>query len=797
MSGSTDDEDPLVSTGLSRGEMNRGMRCFMFMGVISAVRVSVIGVGSSIITGYAMYLGMSESMIGLLVPFAVCSSLIQLVSLHITNKFKNQKAMFVTFRFIEALLRFSIIFIPLVFDQTLRGWALLFMFFFGNLFAFSINPINNSWLGAVIPSPIRGRYLGKRSAILGIVALPAGLYIGQFIDNIKEGYGGFIGFTPYYGFVTLFVLGAVLGFAIMLVYWRTPFPEHLEHKATSLRGLVKSIAAYPQFLSMTIFHFVFTFALYMGTAYYSLFMLKHLHLSYTTIALLVNIQGLLIIAGFQFWGKIIDRYGCKTVLQTIMLPSLLVPLLWALNMEGFYPCLIAAMVLGGITLSGFSVAIMSFMYQLLPDNEDRAPLLVSYSVTANLGAVLGPAVGAGLIALLGDFQTVLFGLPFRSIQVVFITSMAAMVIPLLFVRRLEDTAAVGPRVFLGQFLHGNLFRYLYGSFQFSRSVEVEDRVKAAGRMGRSQSPMAVRRLSDALEDPDINVRRAAAHALGETRQSDAVPILAEQLNDKESQVRHEAAQALGRIRSPAGLEHLLRALDDDDPQVRASAVTALADIGGRKAHQALLSKFNGPFDRALFPLLTQALGKLGELSIVPAAIDRIDEYSSVVVKRQILHSIVCPLFNGGGDFYRALFMDQWRSVTHIERMLSSVRKELVNLKRKSDGGYSGLLDLHDRLTRAFIKSEFEMDRSILIGYCSELASAVQNKIPDDVFARKALEAPSAFHRTDSARQLRIAGLIFSVLCIRFAVKRLSGNANARIMGEGTTSNRAAVLKSLL
>jgi MFS family permease len=772
MSGPTDGEAPPVSPGLSSREMNKGMRRFMLIGAISAARVSVIGVGSAIITGYALYLGMSESMIGLLIPFAVLASLVQLISLHVTSRFRNQKAMFVTVGVIETLLRLCIIFIPLLFVQSLRGWALLFMFLFVNMFTFGVNPILNSWFGSIIPSTIRGRYIGKRSAILAIVGLPAGLYVGQFIDNIKNGWYGFSAFTQYHGFAVLFILGAVLGLARMQALWRTPFPAHLEHKATSPRGLVKALWAHPQFLSMNLLHGGFNFAFYMSAAYYSVIMLKHLNLSYTTIALLVNLQVLLITAGYRFWGKIIDRYGAKTVLQTIMLPLLLIPFLWTLNKEGFYPFLIAAMALGGITLSGFSISIVSLMYQLLPDNKDRAPLLVTYSIMANGGAVLGPVVGAGIIALLGDFQTNIFGFPFKSIQFVFLVSMAAMLLPFFLLRRLKDTAAVGPRVFLGQFLHGNIFSFLYGSFQFSRSTHAESRVKAAGRMGRSQSPMAVQVLSDALQDPDINVRRAVTHALGETGQDNAVPVLAGELNDKESHVRHEAAEALGRIKSQAGLKHLLRALDDDNPQVRASATTALADIGGPEACDALLKKFSGPFDRTLFPLLIQSLGKMGEFSIVPQAITMIDDYSSIVIKRQLLHSVVCPLFKGNGDFYRALFMDRWESVGHIEKILISIRKKLVGLDKRNGNSFKNLINSHDELTASFVKDEFGIGQKAILDHCKSLALAISRNSSDDPSALKALESVAVFHRCQSSDQVQIAGFIFTILCIRFVVNKL-------------------------
>jgi HEAT repeat protein len=104
-------------------------------------------------------------------------------------------------------------------------------------------------------------------------------------------------------------------------------------------------------------------------------------------------------------------------------------------------------------------------------------------------------------------------------------------------------------------------------------------VSALAFFGASAVPV----LTEALRDPDVQVRVGAARSLGQVGPSagDAVTALARTLRDPDSRVRFDTAVALGRIGSGArdAVGALGRALNDPAPEVRVGAAMGLGGMG--------------------------------------------------------------------------------------------------------------------------------------------------------------------------------------------------------------------------
>lgn len=117
------------------------------------------------------------------------------------------------------------------------------------------------------------------------------------------------------------------------------------------------------------------------------------------------------------------------------------------------------------------------------------------------------------------------------------------------------------------------------------SADTGERMTAARALGRSQSPVALPALLDALKDERIAVRWSAVEALGELANRKAVPRLIELLYKEEAYRwnRRLVVSALGNLRDRRAVPALLGQLKDDDAFLRKITLFALRKIGDEKA----------------------------------------------------------------------------------------------------------------------------------------------------------------------------------------------------------------------
>ncbi|MCX5641742.1 MAG: HEAT repeat domain-containing protein [Candidatus Omnitrophica bacterium] len=118
--------------------------------------------------------------------------------------------------------------------------------------------------------------------------------------------------------------------------------------------------------------------------------------------------------------------------------------------------------------------------------------------------------------------------------------------------------------------------------QVTRSSNLSSRKNVAGVMKQLGPERALLFLSNALQDPDWQVRGTAAQALGELKEIRATEVLIAALKDKVPFVRRSAAWALGETQDSRASEALVGLMNDSDAEVRKNAAKALVKIAERK-----------------------------------------------------------------------------------------------------------------------------------------------------------------------------------------------------------------------
>ena len=308
-----------------------------------------------------------------------------------------------------------------------------------------------------------------------------------------------------------------------------------------------------------------------------------------------------------------------------------------------------------------------------------------------------------------------------------------------------------------------------------RDPSLAVREEAAHALGEIGDPQAVPALIDVLNDPSTGLAGEAAKALGRIGHRLATPALVEMLADRSDRYSREdrilAIRALGALGGPDAANALLYTLDeardgeDDSDEEREVIARALGQIGdvraapvlasllqrdglprplrlalvrtlGELGHPSALPALRGALDLAsedgaLFPLVADALARLGDSESVGRLIAGLSTQESAVARRQIAHAIGILL--GEGDLlYGLLAQEEFARDTAVARLFEDIQKDLR--------GVDGSGDMAQAL-EAYATEDYTRCASILA-----TAGRAYHEVPSTSHAPAAVQCNSALQQ---------------------------------------------------
>ena len=103
---------------LGRGQATRGMRSFIAASGIWGAWHQFVGIGSTVFTGYALFLGADESFIAVMISLTYLLAPVQLASSLVGPRIKRKKRFVISAGIGEMLFRGSLILIPFAFAES-------------------------------------------------------------------------------------------------------------------------------------------------------------------------------------------------------------------------------------------------------------------------------------------------------------------------------------------------------------------------------------------------------------------------------------------------------------------------------------------------------------------------------------------------------------------------------------------------------------------------------------------------------------------------------------------------------
>jgi MFS family permease len=394
--------------------------------------------GGAFLTGYALFLGAGEISLGMLAAIPFAAQTFQLASAYIVQRTGLLKPLAVSG---QALARVTWIFpiilalLPLA-PGPHRVFA--FMVFFAISSAFLMMTYNawTVWMGELIPQRLRGRYFGIRNGVVIAVNLAATVAGGRMLDAFKAAGGEGKGFATVFGVAVAAAAGASLFLmrqpaaapppAPFRPFWRRvaePFGDG------NFRKVLRFFAAW---------HFAWAIPL----AFWNVYMLSFLGMTYFQIALFGGVVSLVAVAGNRFWGLVADRAGNKPVLALCAVGISFLPFFWCAARPHFmYPVFFIPF-WAGFCWSGFNLATFTLPLALSP-RESRTYFIAAFGIVTGVATFAASTAGGVTAHIAAAYEWKLAGLTFNHYHLLFVLSAVGRLLSIGLLRPLKEAHAVG------------------------------------------------------------------------------------------------------------------------------------------------------------------------------------------------------------------------------------------------------------------------------------------------------------------------------------------------------------------
>ncbi len=344
----------------------------------SFIKSIAVGLISPFITVYALYLGATKTMIGLISTLPNLTNIFsQLFWSSITEAVGKKRLMIILGGSLWAILWIPIALIKDPFQLML---LLIIQAFLSSASA----PAWTSLLIQITPKYKRGETDARRNIMRGI---------GSFIGTLA---GGFIinnfGFIPFL-FYMIFFLGLFsriffIGTSEPHIRIHPTIKDALKHtfdfsglgRRKNLRTLIKTIV-------------FFNFAMALPSPFFSIYIIEQLGGTTVDIAFIAGIGAIVAIIFYRSWGTIIDYLGRKSIIISCTLLVTLTPLVYALSDNVIWLYLWAAV--SNVSLAGLNMAVFAYFSDLVP-KINTIKYVATYNLFTGLSSAVAPFIG-GLI----------------------------------------------------------------------------------------------------------------------------------------------------------------------------------------------------------------------------------------------------------------------------------------------------------------------------------------------------------------------------------------------------------------
>jgi MFS family permease len=386
------------SEHLTEEQVEKGLKLVVKDGLTSEAMTTLTS--GALLVAMALSMGATNFQIGFLAALPTIANIFQLIAIWLVQRLKNRRLVTVLSVLISRFPLLVIGAMPILFPGGASVAALIMLLSLHYLFGSIAGTSWNSWMKDLVPEKRLGTYFSHRSRLLQILNVTLSLAAALAIDFIKSNY-------PQYeiqAYCGMFLLGGVFGMIGIYLLSRTPEPKTTITQE-NLFKLFKRPLKDKNFRKLMVFNSFWAFALNLATPFFSVYLMKMIHLPLSYIIGLTILSQLTSIMFIRVWGRYSDKFSNKTIIGICAPIYIACIFAWTFTtMPAVHmftiPLLILIHIFSGIATAGINLALSNIVFKLAPKGEAIVYISARSMMTALISAI-APMIGG----LMADFFT--------------------------------------------------------------------------------------------------------------------------------------------------------------------------------------------------------------------------------------------------------------------------------------------------------------------------------------------------------------------------------------------------------
>jgi len=336
---------------------------------------------STFLSVFALLLGASKTIIGLLVSLPTCLAILSYIPAAYFAEKMNRRKICIICSFMSRFLWIFVGMAPFITTNPIP--VILILASFSSLFGAFVSPSWASMMGEAIPEDIRGRYFSRRNWLCILFSLIMGAVAGFILQM----------FNNIFGFFIIFSIAGITGILSSYFFYRFPsFP--ITMKDINILHEIRTVFRNHRFRTFLFIYVIWQFGIFLASPFFNVYLVEHLKAEYIWLSAVVFIAGISHLLVERGWGNLSDMFGHRSIVIISAFCISFVPFLWMIIPSPVF--IIPLEILSGAGWAGFTLASFNYLLEITSKRKRAIYTSVFWSLTG-IPIILAPVIG-GFIA---------------------------------------------------------------------------------------------------------------------------------------------------------------------------------------------------------------------------------------------------------------------------------------------------------------------------------------------------------------------------------------------------------------